>query len=206
MKTTNAEKDLALVKAMKSDNSKEVNSALETLYNKYHDLIFYRYKKMVKSDVDAEDLAVEAFTKCYENINQFNEKNAFSTWLFSLTRNLFIDKLRKRKTETISIGDMVISDDEGHSTEREFEAPYLNPEEVLREKERNEHLQNIIETTFKSKPHFKELIELRYFHNMSYNDIQKTVGLPLNTVKAHLFRAKAMLRDTCTQVKLDFKI
>lgn len=198
MKTTNAEKDLALVKALKSGNKKESREALETLFKKYHDLILFRYRSMTKNELDAEDLAMEAFEKCYEKIGQYNEETAaFSTWLFTLTRNLFIDSLRKKKEETIAISDMIVSDEDGSMVEKEFESDVRNPEEEILREERHMKLKEIIDITFADKPHLKELIELRYFADMSYHEMADLTDRPLGTVKAHLFRAKDILAKAC---------
>ncbi len=162
--------------------------AFARLLSRYKDTIYFMLLKMLNNRSDAEDLTIEAFGKAFKNLHQYSPTYAFSTWLFKIASNNCIDFLRKRKGITISIE----SDDE-HSEMSEvarIKSKDLNPEEKLIRKQKAILLQKVVR---RLKPHYQELVELRYFREMSYEEIAEELNLPLGTVKAQLFRARQML-------------
>lgn len=202
---TNAEKDLVLVNTIKSGNKGEAQKAFETLFKKYHSSVLFHYKRIANDDTLAEDLAMEAFEKMYERIETFKESNgAFSTWMFSLTKNLFIDMLRKSKKEgeTVSLTGLTTYDEEGVAMEKEINSEERNAIELMEVKERNARLNEIINETFIEKPHLKELVELRYFCDKSYEEMAIITNQPIGTIKAHLHRAKILLLEACKKAQL----
>ena len=179
-----AQQDYELVqKALQGDEK-----AFARLLSRYKDTIYFMLLKMLNNRSDAEDLTIEAFGKAFKNLHQYSPTYAFSTWLFKIASNNCIDFLRKRKGITISIE----SDDE-HSEMSEvarIKSKDLNPEEKLIRKQKAILLQKVVR---RLKPHYQELVELRYFREMSYEEIAEELNLPLGTVKAQLFRARQML-------------
>lgn len=179
-----AQQDYELVqKALQGDEK-----AFARLLSRYKDTIYFMLLKMLNNRSDAEDLTIEAFGKAFKNLHQYSPTYAFSTWLFKIASNNCIDFLRKRKGITISIE----SDDE-HSEMSEvarIKTKDLNPEEKLIRKQKAILLQKVVR---RLKPHYQELVELRYFREMSYEEIAEELSLPLGTVKAQLFRARQML-------------
>lgn len=179
-----AQQDYELVqKALQGDEK-----AFARLLSRYKDTIYFMLLKMLNNRSDAEDLTIEAFGKAFKNLHQYSPTYAFSTWLFKIASNNCIDFLRKRKGITISIE----SDDE-HSEMSEvsrIKSKDLNPEEKLIRKQKAILLQKVVR---RLKPHYQELVDLRYFREMSYEEIAEELSLPLGTVKAQLFRARQML-------------
>ncbi len=162
--------------------------AFARLLSRYKDTIYFMLLKMLNNRSDAEDLTIEAFGKAFKNLHQYSPTYAFSTWLFKIASNNCIDFLRRRKGIIISIE----SDDE-HSEMSEvarIKSKDLNPEEKLIRKQKAILLQKVVR---RLKPHYQELVELRYFREMSYEEIAEELNLPLGTVKAQLFRARQML-------------
>ena len=195
---TNGKKDLLLVNAVKSGKDEAAKKAFEQLFTKYHKAVLGHVVRITKGDVSAEDLTMEAFEKAYENIGRYDEKFAsFSTWLFTLTRNLFIDSTRKRSAETVYISDTLCIDEDGNVAEKEFNSGYATPLGIIEADERNKFLHILIAETFKGKPHLQEVIELRYFSDLSYEEIRAITGSTLPTLKTHLFRARVMLKEAC---------
>ncbi|MGB1039572.1 MAG: RNA polymerase sigma factor [Flavobacteriales bacterium] len=168
---------------------KKDDSAYTELMSRYKDSIYFMLLKMVRNKDDAEDLTIEAFGKAFMNLDQYSPKYAFSTWLFRIASNNCIDFLRKKKMETTSIDQSF--EDEG--------APFIflpstgrNPEE---DAIRNQKFKMMRELVAELKPQYKELIELRYFKGLSYDEISKELDLSLGTVKAQLFRARKTLEE-----------
>jgi len=202
-RTPNAELDLVLVNKVRAGDTAESEKAFTAIFDKYHTSIFFHLKKFVNDDIVAQDLAMVAFEKMHKNIIKFDEDQAaFSTWMFALTKNIFIDMLRKRKIELISIDGVARTNEEGETYGIEFDSGLKNPEEILEEDERNTIIRKVIDIAFKDKLQLKELIELRYFAEMTYDEMVILTGRPIGTVKAHLHRAKIILKEACIKANL----
>jgi RNA polymerase sigma-70 factor (ECF subfamily) len=187
--------DLELVEAIKSEEGKKREAAFNALFKKYNDSMVFHFRGLVKNDEEvARELVLEAFMKVNTNIEKFNKETAvFSTWLFKLTQNLFIDRLRKKKEETISLSDMATYDEESHTIEFDIASEDGTPETEILLKERNRKINNIINTM--ENPELSEVVKMRFFDGMSYEEISATTGKPLGTVKAFLHRAKLLLKN-----------
>jgi RNA polymerase sigma-70 factor (ECF subfamily) len=170
-------------KALKGDEK-----AFARLLSRYKDTIYFMLLKMLNNRSDAEDLTLEAFGKAFKNLHQYSPTYAFSTWLFKIASNNCIDFLRKKKGVIISI------ETENEQLEinesAKLKSKDLNPEERLIRKQKAILLRKVVR---RLKPHYQTLVELRYFNEMSYEEISKELNLPLGTVKAQLFRARQML-------------
>lgn len=170
-------------KALKGDEK-----AFARLLSRYKDTIYFMLLKMLNNRSDAEDLTLEAFGKAFKNLHQYSPTYAFSTWLFKIASNNCIDFLRKKKGIIISIeteNELLEINESAKLKSKE-----LNPEERLIRKQKAILLRKVVR---RLKPHYQTLVELRYFNEMSYEEISKELNLPLGTVKAQLFRARQML-------------
>jgi RNA polymerase sigma-70 factor (ECF subfamily) len=162
--------------------------AYSELLGRYKDSIYFMLLKMVNNSIDAEDLTIEAFSKAFKNIDQYSPNFAFSTWLYKIATNNCIDHLRKKRCNTISI------DNESSNINIDanifFKTNTLNPEEKIIQEQREKIVREIVN---KLKPRYKRLIELRYFEELSYEEIATELEIPIGTVKAQLFRSKELL-------------
>lgn len=161
--------------------------AYAELLGRYRDAIYFMLLKMVTNSSDAEDLTIEAFGKAFKNINQYTPNYAFSTWLFKIATNNCIDFIRKKKLNNISIDHNSVNEDSAPMT---IPADTLDPEENLISQQKVILLRSVVS---KLKPRYRKLIELRYFHEFSYEEISEELELPIGTVKAQLFRARELL-------------
>jgi len=158
------------------------------LMGRYRDAIYFMLLKMVNNKIDAEDLTIEAFGKAFRNLSQYSPSFAFSTWLFKIASNNCIDFLRKKKNDVISLDNTSENSEQDQSIP--LAANVLDPEEELI-KDQKETVMRLIVT--KLKPRYRNLIELRYFKEYSYEEISQELELPIGTVKAQLFRARELL-------------
>ena len=182
-----AQVDFNLVKdALATGNQK----AYAMLMDRYRDSIYFMLLKMVKNKEDADDLTIEAFGKAFKRLHQYSPQFAFSTWLFKIATNNSIDFLRKKKTNTFSI-DKAIEGEEGEY-QIDIKSDGLTPEEKFLKKEKIKMMRIVVE---KLKPRYRQLIELRYFEELSYDEIAKRLEMPIGTVKAQLFRAREFLQE-----------
>jgi RNA polymerase sigma-70 factor (ECF subfamily) len=163
--------------------------AYAELMARYRDTVYFMLLKMVNNRDDADDLTIEAFGKAFKRLDQYTPNYAFSTWLFKIASNNCIDFIRKKKTITISL-DKPYSNDEGGEYGMNIKAEILDPEEKVMKKEKIQMLRVVVE---KLKPKYRDLVEMRYFEELSYEEIAVKTGLPLGTVKAQLFRAREFL-------------
>jgi RNA polymerase sigma-70 factor (ECF subfamily) len=146
--------------------------------------------KMTNNPEDADDLTIEAFGKAFKNLKQYTPDYAFSTWLFRIASNNCIDFIRKRKlNETVSVN-LHDATESGDDLADILPSPTRNPEEDIIRQQRIQALRDVIE---KLKPHYRKLIELRYYEERSYEEISEELNLPIGTVKAQLFRARELI-------------
>ena len=156
-----------------------------------------RYEKRVVNYVyrithryeDAHDLTQEIFVKVYLAIDRYDPKYQFSTWLFRIAQNSAIDALRKKGVSEVPLTRQ--SDDED-DREREFADDGISPERALKNKQLGFAIDKAVE---KLPPDYRELIQLRHFAELSYEEIASMKKLPLGTVKNKLFRARNLLKD-----------
>lgn len=184
-----AQFDIMLVERAKNDDQ----AAYAQLMNRYREAIYYMLLKMVNNASDAEDLTIEAFGKAFKNLEQYTPNFAFSTWLFKIASNNCIDFIRKKRIDHISL-DREIGDKDRASNIIMAEVP--DPEEDLIKKQKAKLMRSIVTTL---KPRYRELVELRYFKEFSYEEIADELNLPLGTVKAQLFRARELLYNILKQ-------
>jgi len=188
-----AQKDLSLVRA--AIDGKQ--SAYAELMDRYRESIYYMMFKMVKNQDDADDLTIEAFGKAFSRLEQYSPSFAFSTWLFKIASNNCIDFIRKKRIKITSM-DTGRTTDDGDVIFFDAKSSTLNPEETIIQNQKIKLMRNLVS---KLKPRYKELIEKRYFEELSYEEIAEELNLPLGTVKAQLFRAREFLANLIAKTK-----
>jgi RNA polymerase sigma-70 factor (ECF subfamily) len=184
--TEKAQRDYLLVQQAINHGDQK---AYAELLNNYRDSLYFMLLKMTNDPVDAEDLTIEAFGKAFKNLHQYTLEYAFSTWLFRIAANNCIDYLRKRNRIQFTSGINAEGEETGDYAS-ELPSPNPDPEEVIIAKQKIEMMREVVE---KLKPHYRRLVEMRYFKELSYEEIAVELGLPLGTVKAKLFRARDFL-------------
>lgn len=157
-----------------------------------------RYEKRVVNYVyrithryeEAHDLTQEIFVKVFVALDRYDPKYQFSTWLFRIAQNSAIDALRKKSIAEVPIAKQ--SNDED-TKDREFADTGVSPYRALK----NKQLAAAIDlAVVELPPDYRELIQLRHFAELSYEEIASMKKLPLGTVKNKLFRARNMLKES----------
>jgi len=184
--TDKAKRDYELIRDALDKNSR---TAYAELMGNYRDSIYFMLLKMTNNKDDAEDLTIEAFGKAFKKLDQYTPNYAFSTWLFKIASNNCIDFIRKKKQYLISL-DKEYQDETGTELAQRVPSEVLDPEEELIKSQKIKIMRNVVD---KMKPHYRILIELRYFREFSYEEIAQELNMPLGTVKAKLFRARDLL-------------
>ena len=189
-----ANADLELVNKAKEGDQ----AAFAKLMSRYKESVYYMILKMVHNRDDADDLTMVAFSKAFHNLANYSADFAFSTWLFRIATNNCIDFIRKKKLQTTSIDQPNNHSEDGESTPIAVKDKSMTPEESIIKDQRAIKIREVIQTL---SPKYRQLIELRYFEELSYEEIADKLDLPLGTVKAQLFRAKDMLYNHMKSTK-----
>lgn len=162
--------------------------AYEALVNKYQIALVRHVGKMVRDSQEVDDLVQEAFVKAFGSLHSYSPAYAFSTWLYRIATNHTIDYIRKKKLSTVSI-DKPLQTGDG---ELKMELPdtTYRPDRAIVTDQRNEILRDAIDQL---PPKYHRVIVMRHQEEKSYDEIAEELDLPLGTVKAHIFRARALL-------------
>lgn len=157
-------------------------NVFSVLVDRYKDMIFTLALKMVKNREEAEEVSQDTFVKVYNSLNKFKGDSKFSTWIYKITYNTCLDRLKKnkKKESTISIDEF---------------SDYLvktmdNALSALEEKERKQTIQNCL-NLLSSEENF--LLTLYYFDDQNLDEIAKIMGINSNNVKVKLFRSRKKL-------------
>jgi RNA polymerase sigma-70 factor (ECF subfamily) len=185
--TEKAQRDYHLVIRAREQGDQ---SAYAELMRHYQDTLYYIMLRMTSNPTDAEDLTIEAFGRAFRNLNNYTSNYAFSTWLFKIAANNCIDFLRKNKR--LQFTDQANAENDPDSDTSNVPCDNPDPEEQIIEKQRILLMREVVE---KMKPHYRKLVELRYFKEWSYEEISRELNLPLGTVKAKLFRSRDLLQQ-----------
>jgi RNA polymerase sigma-70 factor (ECF subfamily) len=184
VQSASSERDRELVEqALGGDES-----AYQELLDKYRLALQRHIGRMVRDKSEVDDLVQECFIKAFTALSSYSSEYAFSTWLYKIATNHTIDYLRKKKLPTMSI-DRPITAKDG---EIEYELPdtTYRPDKHIVDDQRKQLLRDAIDSL---PPKYHRVIVMRHQQEKSYEEIARELDLPLGTVKAHIFRARALL-------------
>jgi RNA polymerase sigma-70 factor (ECF subfamily) len=166
----------------------QINLAKENNQNAFSFLLYiywedvYKFQlKRTNNEINAEDITIESFAKAFEKINTYNNKYIFKTWLITISKNLHIDQLRKNKNKF---------DLKQLNEKIQIKESSPSPEDNLINEQKLKSLKSKIN---KLKPHYKEVIELKCFNELSYKEISIKLNQPINNIKVKVLRAKKIL-------------
>ena len=160
------------------------------LVSRYEKRIINYVYRITHRYEEAHDLAQEIFVKVYLALDRYDPKYQFSTWLFRIAQNSAIDALRKKSIAEVPLTRP--TDDEPSGKEREFADDGVSPYRALKNKQLSAAIDDAVG---KLPADYRELIQLRHFAELSYEEIASMKKLPLGTVKNKLFRARNLLKD-----------
>jgi RNA polymerase sigma-70 factor (ECF subfamily) len=186
--SSKALEDFRLIDEAVNNNDEQ---AFAKLMQRYKRPVYHMILKMVRNVDDAEDLTIESFAKAFRSLHKFKKDFTFSTWLFRIATNNTIDYIRKKRLNTLSI-DNSFTDSDGDSVSIDVEDENLNPQEVTIKAQKEELMQVFVD---KLPPKYQKLVRLRYFHELSYEEIAQELEAPLGTVKAQLHRARELMYE-----------
>ena len=192
------------VEATRATDEELVAAILDGETTLYTDLVqryqgrLVNYLNRFLGNVDeSQELSQEVFLKVYRALDRYNPRYRFSTWLFRVAKNAAIDLLRKRRLKLVPMQRFGF---DGETREREFPSEERDPYRVLRNLERRDAIGAAIDGL---RDEYRELIQLRHFAEMTYEEIAEFKGMPLGTVKNKLFRGRRMLKARLAEYLTD---
>lgn len=152
--------------------------AFDTLVEKYYKIIFRLARKMLKNYDDAEEITQSVFVKAYENLNKYNPKYKFFSWLYRITVNETLN-FSKKKSYTEEINESIANDDD-------------DPDKIYNQNELGEKIQDAL---MELDMLYRLPVVLKHFLNYSYKELADLLGIPEKTVKSRLFTGRQLLKD-----------
>ena len=153
--------------------------AFEYLFTRYRDALMRLFEQRLEEKTMASDLLQETFIKVYLHIHDYSKNYTFGQWVYSIARNTLVDHLRRKS------GDV--------SLDERFRAPLAtspSPEESVIINQTRAHFYNALEEL---TPEYRQVIEMRFLEEYSYEEIAEKLGRPLNTIKTQIRRARATI-------------
>ena len=181
------QRDYQLVCAARDNGSHKAYADLMAIYREPLYLLLLR---MTHNTTTASDLTVDTFSKAFCQLHRYAPTGTFSSWLYSIGVNTYIDHLRRRRIDTVPLGE-VQRDADGEFYEYQIPSGQPNPEEDLMRNERDEALKQVVSEL---KPPYRQIVELRYYDELSYEQIADKLKIPIGTVKIRLLRAKNLMQ------------
>jgi len=139
------------------------------------------------NETDTEDIVIETFSKAFDKISTYNPEYAFNTWLIAIAKNVHIDLLRKKRSSLF----VEITDEEDRRAYNVADSSPSAEDKLIKE----QNLSRLLQCIKQLKPQYQEVIQLRYFQELTYQEIADQLNEPLNNVKVKLLRAKKLLLE-----------
>lgn len=165
------------------------HKAYADLMAAYREPLYLLLLRMTRNATTAADLTIETFGKAFMQLHRYAPTSTFSAWLYSIGVHLYIDQLRRKRLETVPLSATERTPD-GEYIEYQIPSNQPNPEETMIRMQRDEALKTIVEGL---KEPYRQIVRMRYYEDLSYEEIAERLNIPLGTVKIRLLRAKNLL-------------
>jgi RNA polymerase sigma-70 factor, ECF subfamily len=166
-------------------------SAFDALIHKHQTRAYQYAYRLTRNPEEAADVVAEAFVRVYKAIESFKGQSAFTTWLYRILTNCFLDIRKKEKSRPATSLEAALHTSDGE-LERQVEDPSRSP---YQETERNER-ERSVESAVELLPEYQRaMIVMYHAEMMSYEEIASSLDLPIGTVKSRLNRARLSLRE-----------
>lgn len=194
-----------IIKINEKLSDEELAELVKEGYSEAFDLIVKRYRRIVlniafyicRNEEDGADMAQEVFVKIYKNIDKFEGKSKFSTWVYRVAKNTCIDELKKLRR----IGAQNAAEEDYNYLYRIENSP--SPEEEILKDEFNNFVRAFL---YKLPPIYEEVLTLRYIKGLSYAEIAEKTGCSGGTVKSRIYRGKRSLKQIIEDAVKNFMV
>jgi RNA polymerase sigma-70 factor (ECF subfamily) len=162
--------------------------AFNDLLKRYYSAVYNLVAHSVRSHEEREDLIQEVFIKVYRNLGKFRFEASFSTWLYRITRNMLIDRSRKKAIHPVSME----SEEGGITIGDRVQDHRMNPEGFILESDSDITLRDAL---MKLDENHRHILILREMEGLSYRELAKVLEINTGTVKSRLARAREELKN-----------
>lgn len=170
----------AIIQEAKKGKRQAQNRVMDMYWNSVFNYVFHK----INDEEEAEDIAIETFTKVFAKLKLYNSDFDFKTWILSIAHNTMVDHIRKSPALKLSL------DDENYPIDIEEVLP--SPEESLIQQQDSDALMRDIQ---KLKPEYRRILELRFLEEKTYKEIAADLDLTLANVKVRILRARQLLQE-----------
>jgi len=165
------------------------DEAYRILVERYSDFVYTIALRVVRSEEEAEDVAQEAFVRAHRALPRFRGDSKFSSWLYRIAVNRALTHLKRRRSRPSTVE---MSSSPGVEAEIAARRSGGSPaDEVLKDEFRT----RVRAAVAKLPPRYRAAVTLFYLEERSYKEVAEALGVPMGTLKTHLHRARAILRD-----------
>jgi RNA polymerase sigma-70 factor, ECF subfamily len=164
--------------------------AFGQLMHRYAGAVYGLAYRMLGSPQDAEDASQEIFLRIYNNLARFDQTRRFSTWLLSIASNYCVDRLRRQRLSWLTLDDVAFT----------LPSPERGPEGGAIQHEQREAVRRVLQTLPEG---YRLVTVLRYWHDLSYQEIAQATGLTESTIKTRLHRARNMMAERLSSDGVD---
>jgi RNA polymerase sigma-70 factor (ECF subfamily) len=181
--------DEEILKIMQSGGPVDVADGFRELVMRYQDRIVNYLVRHIGDRATAEDLAQEAFLRVHRNLERYDRRNRFSTWLYTIATNLAKDEFKRRSSHPAQSLDWVSSgqSDTTRTVPTALADEGQNPEGAA---QRDEDRDLVHEALRRLKPDDREVLILRDLQGLSYDEIATILDVPIGTLKSRISRAR----------------
>jgi RNA polymerase sigma-70 factor (ECF subfamily) len=179
----NDDEKLWITRARRGDGQ-----AFAQLVEAYQRPVFNLCYRMLGDPAEAEDAAQETFIRAYTRLDSYDPARKFSSWLLAVASHYCIDRMRRRHFSLVSWDDL--------PPWRWLPDPDPQPEDVTLRHEAQRHVQELLD---RLPAEYRAAVVLRYWHDLSYEEIAQALGSTLPAIKSRLFRARQMLAEAAAQ-------
>ena len=162
------------------------DEAFEPLVETYQTAIYNLCYRMLGEAGEAEEAAQEAFLRAYAQLRRYDPTRSFKTWLFSIASHYCIDRLRKRRLTWLSI------EDEALPPHPALQEQTPSPEELTVRHEQSAAIQKLLA---RLAPEDRSVIVMRYWYDLSYEEVAEATGATVSAVKSRLHRARGAMAE-----------
>jgi RNA polymerase sigma-70 factor (ECF subfamily) len=168
-----------------------------------HEARAYQYAfRLTRNPEEASDIVADGFVRVYNAIHNFKGNSAFTTWLYRILTNCYLDVRKKEKNRVTTSLDAILQTPEGE-VERQIEDPGTSPYEDV---ERNVRETSIEDAVGLLPEYQRAMIVMYHSESMTYEEIAAALDLPVGTVKSRLNRARISLRELLVRDEELFRI
>jgi RNA polymerase sigma-70 factor, ECF subfamily len=169
------------------------------IFHHYSRIIYKFFAKRGFNEAECEDLVQETFLRVHRNLDSFRGDSQFGTWLFQVSANVYKNELRSRMAQKRDAQEVALDDGEPHGSQGSgmggtgvsLEAEEDGALDGLLTVERSAILRRAMAEL---PPQMRRCVELRVNHDLKYREIAVLMGVSIDTVKAHLFQARQLLK------------